>query len=44
MAMRRWLETIIEPEAETEVLEEEVYGGNSINDPNPSGNPDEDDQ
>ena len=24
-----------------EVLEEEEYGGNSINDPNPSGNPDE---
>ena len=27
-----------------EFLDEEVeYGGNSINDPNPSGNPDEDD-
>ena len=25
-----------------ETYEEEEYGGNSINDPNPSGNPDED--
>ena len=43
MTTRTWLETI-QPEAEAEVLEEEVYGGNSINDPNPSGNPDEDDE
>lgn len=42
MTMLVWLETV-QPEAEAEVLEEEVYGGNSINDPNPSGNPDEDD-
>ena len=33
----------VEPEdPENPVEGEEEYGGNSINDPNPSGNPDED--
>ena len=31
-------------DSDIEVVEEEEYGGNSINDPNPSGNPDEDNE
>ncbi len=42
----RTLLDVTEPEPDLDVAtEEEVveeYGGNSINDPNPSGNPDED--
>ena len=40
MSMQAWRE--LAPDAEVPE-EEEIYGGNSINDPNPSGNPDEDD-
>jgi hypothetical protein len=32
----------IEDPENPQVGDEEEYGGNSINDPNPSGNPDED--
>ena len=40
-SVRALMVTEVEPvDPETEI---EEYGGNSINDPNPSGNPDEDD-